>query len=62
MPIKELIQEIAGKRRFINLLTDWGFKTIFMKEQNKSLLRTGGLAERACSAAKSPALLHSSSS
>jgi len=38
VPIKELIEEIAGKKRFINLLTDWGFKTIFMKEQNKKFL------------------------
>jgi len=30
MAIQQLIQEIAGKKRFINLLTDWGFKTIFM--------------------------------
>jgi len=36
--IQQLIREIAGKKRFINLLTDWGFKTIFMKEQNKKFL------------------------
>lgn len=38
MTIQQLMQEIAGKKRFINLLTDWGFKTIFMKEQNKKFL------------------------
>jgi len=38
MTIQQLIQQIAGKKRYINLLTDWGFKTIFMKEQNKKFL------------------------
>jgi len=38
MAIQQLIQEIAGKKRFIILLTDWGFKTIFMNEQNKKFL------------------------
>jgi len=38
MADNRLIQELAGKREYLNLLTDWGFKIIFMNEQNKGIL------------------------
>jgi len=38
MTIQTLIQEIAGNRHYLNLLTDWAFKIIFVNEENKHFL------------------------